>query len=40
MVTKSVDWIDEVQAKVVAGVETGAQKPERTRDRNKRKVSA
>ena len=37
MVTKSVDWIDEVQAKVVAGVENWAQKLERTRDRNKAK---
>jgi hypothetical protein len=38
MVTKSCDWIDEVLAKVVAGVENGPQKLERTRDRNKRKV--
>jgi len=40
MVTKSFDWIDEVQAKVVAGVENATQKLERTRDRNKRKVGA
>jgi hypothetical protein len=40
MVTKSFDWIDEVQATVVAGVENGTQKLERTRDRNKRKVGA
>jgi hypothetical protein len=30
MVTKSFDWIDEVRAKVVAGVENGTQKLERT----------
>jgi hypothetical protein len=29
MVTKSFDWIDEVQAKVVAGVENGTPKLER-----------
>jgi len=29
MVTKSCDWIDEVQAEVVAGVENGTQKLER-----------
>jgi hypothetical protein len=40
MVTKSCDWIDEVQAKVVAGVENGPQKLERTRDRNWHKVGA
>jgi hypothetical protein len=40
MVTKSFDWIDQVQAKVVAGVENAAQKLERTRHRNKRKVGA
>jgi hypothetical protein len=40
MVTKSFDWIDEVRAKVVAGVENETQKLERTRDRNKRKVGA
>lgn len=40
MVAKSFDWIDEVRAKVVAGVENGTQKLERTRDRNKRKVGA
>ncbi len=37
MVTKCFDWIDEVRAKVVAGVENGAQKLERRRDRNKAK---
>jgi hypothetical protein len=40
MVTRSLDWIDEVQAKVFAGVENETQKLERTRDRKKRKVSA
>jgi len=40
MVTKPFDWIDEVPPTVVAGVENGTQKLERTRDRNKRKVSA
>jgi len=40
MATKSFDWIAEVQAKVVAGVENETQKLERTRDRNKRKVGA
>jgi hypothetical protein len=38
MVTKSFDCIEEVQSKVVAGVENGTQKLERTRDRYKRKV--
>jgi len=33
MITKYFDWIDEVQAKVVAGVENETQKLERTRDR-------
>jgi hypothetical protein len=40
MVTKSFDCIDQVQAKVVAGVENETQKLERTRDRNKCKVGA
>jgi hypothetical protein len=40
MVTTLLDWIDEVQLKVVAGVENGTQKLERTCDRNKRKVGA
>jgi hypothetical protein len=40
MVTKSFDCIEEVQSKVVAGVENGTQKLERTRDRYKRKVGA
>jgi len=38
MVTKSFDWIDKVQTKVVAGVENETEKLERTRDRTKRKV--
>ena len=38
MVTKSCDWIDEVQPKVVAGVENREQKLERRLDRNKGKV--
>jgi len=38
-VRNSFDSIDEVQAKVVTGVENGTQKLERTRDRNKRKVA-
>jgi hypothetical protein len=40
MVTKSFDWIDEVRANVVAGVENETQKLERTRDRNKRIMGA
>ncbi len=40
MVTKSFAWIDQVQAKVIAGVENGTQKLERTRNQNKRKVGA
>jgi hypothetical protein len=40
MVTKSFDRIDEVEAKVVAGVENGTQKLERTCDRKKCKVGA
>jgi hypothetical protein len=40
MVAKSSDWIEQVQTKVVAGVENGTQKLERTRDRDKRKVGA
>ena len=40
MVTESFDWIAEVQAKVVVGVENETEKLERTRDRNKRKVGA
>jgi ribose 5-phosphate isomerase B len=40
MVRKSFDWIEQVQAKVVAGVENETQKLERTRDRNKCKVGA
>jgi hypothetical protein len=40
MFTKSFDWIEEVQAKVVAGVENETQKLERTRNRDKRKVGA
>jgi hypothetical protein len=40
MVRESFGWIDEVQPTVVAGVENGTQKLERTSDRNKRKVDA
>jgi len=40
MASKSFDWIDDVQAKVVAGVENETQKLERTRDRNKPKVGS
>jgi hypothetical protein len=40
MVTKFFDWIDEVQAKVVAGVENGTQKLERRPDRNNGKVGS
>lgn len=40
MVTKSFDRIDEVQVKVVAGVENETQKFERTCEGNKSKVAA